>query len=287
MELWNSDIEVKFFNESLKNFASKEQLFYKLDDGYYAYIPKGVDGFGQTLQSRNTLIGKFTEKWVKSVLEPVARDLGLFAVNGIVCNDIGLTSQSNADLAFCTTNDIVQKSENIKIIFEVKMSIVSNYIYKNNKINFIGDFKSHKGTPSILRSDSMLKAIGKSLNIRVSGNKSNKIPIIVLGNSPITKNYEEKVDYLKKSGVIQGFWSFNPVPTSDEFIKETKNKGFQTFDNLNNVAHQCKKIISNDMFYFSSMMSKSNLGDIISKANNENSSILKAEKFLELINHEL
>jgi len=29
-----------------------------------------------------------------------------------------------------------------------------------------------------------------------------KIPIITLGNSPITKNYSKKVDFLKKAGII-------------------------------------------------------------------------------------
>lgn len=81
MNLWNSEKELQFFNEALKNFASPEQLFYKLQSGYFAYIPKGVDAEGQTLQSRNSLIGQFTEKWCRSFFEPIAKELGLFAVN--------------------------------------------------------------------------------------------------------------------------------------------------------------------------------------------------------------
>ena len=61
----------------------------------------------------------------------------------------------------------------------------------------LGDYKQHKGNPSLLRSDSMLKAIGKSINIRVSGIASAKIPIIVLGNSPITDSYVKKLIFLK------------------------------------------------------------------------------------------
>jgi len=60
--LWNNDIEIAFFKESLHAFASPEQLFYKLKGDYYAYIPRGFDAEGQTLQSRNSLIGKFTDK---------------------------------------------------------------------------------------------------------------------------------------------------------------------------------------------------------------------------------
>lgn len=29
MNLWNNDVEIEFFKESLKKFASKEKLFYK------------------------------------------------------------------------------------------------------------------------------------------------------------------------------------------------------------------------------------------------------------------
>lgn len=74
----------------------------------------------------------------------------------------------------------------------------------------------------------MLKAIGKSINIRVSGIQSTKIPIVVLGNSPITESYIKKVDFLKTSGVIQGFWSLNPNPTMPDYIKDTPKNGFET-----------------------------------------------------------
>lgn len=42
MKLWNEDIEISFFEQAIKNFASVEQLFYKLSSNYYAYIPKGM-----------------------------------------------------------------------------------------------------------------------------------------------------------------------------------------------------------------------------------------------------
>jgi hypothetical protein len=48
---WSNDTEIKFFKEALAHFASPEQLFYKLSGGYFAYIPKGSDAEGQTLQS--------------------------------------------------------------------------------------------------------------------------------------------------------------------------------------------------------------------------------------------
>ena len=284
MNLWNNETEIQFFTEALKNFASPEQLFYNLHSGYYAYVPKNVDGEGQTLQSRNSLIGQFTEKWAKDIFSPIARNLGLYAVNSVACEEIGLPKRSSADLAFCTKNSTNQRPENIKLVFEIKMSIVSNYKYtRPDNISFIGDYKSHKGNPALLRSDSMLKAIGKSINIRVSGIESTKIPIIILGNSPITDSYIHKVDFLKTAGVIQGFWSLNPTPTSTEHVRSTPINGFQTVENINLLSKLINELLNQEMNYFSSMISKPKLGEIIRIANEENTAEAKAEKFLQLI----
>lgn len=284
MKFWNNNIEIEFFKEALKNFASPEQIFYNLRSGYYAYVPKGAEAEGQTLQSRNSLIGQFTEKWCKNLFEPIANQFGLYAVNSVVCNEIGLSRQSSADLAFCTTNTNIQEPENIKLLFEIKMSVVSNYKYASpNLIDYVGDYKQHKGNPSLLRSDSMLKAIGKSINIRVSGNASTKIPIVVLGNSPITDSYVKKVDFLKTSGVIQGFWSLNPNPTVSEHIENTPAMGFQTFTDFEQLINNCRPLISDEFHYFSSMISKLKLGEIIRIANKERTDTAKAERFLHLI----
>ncbi|MDY6800643.1 MAG: hypothetical protein SVU94_05400 [Bacteroidota bacterium] len=284
MPLWNNKIEIYFFKQALKAFATPEQLFYKIDSGYYAYIPKNVKGKGQTLQSRNSLIGQFTEKWAKDLFTPIAQQFGLYAVNGVVCEDIGLTKRSNADLAFCTTNSTNQKPVNIKLIFEIKMSIVSNYKYSTpSNFSFIGDYNTHKGNPSLLRSDSMLKAIGKSINIRVAGIESTKIPIVILGNSPITDSYTHKVDFLKTAGVIQGFWSLNPKPTETIHVRKTPELGFQTIDNIDSLKELTGKLLKQEMNYFSSMVSKQKLGEYIQIANKENSIEDKAEKFLQLI----
>jgi len=283
MKFWNIETEKRFFNEALKNFASPEQLFYNLSEGYYAYVPKGKSAEGQTLQSRNSLIGQYTEKWSKDFFQPIAESLGLYAVNSVVCSELGLSTQSDADLAFCTTNETQQEAKNIKLLFEIKMSIVNNYQYNSKQINYIGDYKTHKGNPSILRSDSMLKAIGKSINIRVSGKESTKIPILILGNSPITKSYKKKVDFLKQAGIIQGFISLYPNPT-DEFIKETEKSGFQTFDDYDKLSKFITGLVKSDMNFFSSMLPKKKLGQIITLSAKEKDDIAKAERFLTLIN---
>ena len=282
MNFWDVETEKKFFTEAMKNFASPERLFYNLSNGYFAYVPKGKGAEGQTLQSRNSLIGQYTEKWSKDFVQPIAEKLGLCAVNSVVCSELGLTAQSDADLAFCTTKATQQKAENIKLLFEIKMSIVNNYKFENNQITYVGDYKTHKGNPSILRSDSMLKAIGKSINIRVTGNESTKIPIVILGNSPITKNYVKKVDFLKKAGIIQSFISLYPSPT-DDFIKNTLDKGFQTFDKYQELTECITTLVNSDMSFFSSMLPKKKLGNIILISSQEEDDISRAEKFLNFI----
>ena len=131
----------------------------------------------------------------------------------------------------------------------------------------------------------MLKAIGKSINIRVSGFDGSKIPIIIIGNTPITKSYYKKVDHLKKCGVIQGFWSVNhkPIDNPIDNIKRTEEYGFFRFDDLNEFNQATIDIVQEDREYFSSMLKRKRLGEIIEIANRESSYEKKAQSFLELL----
>jgi hypothetical protein len=194
-----------------------------------AYWPKSYEGVTSTLQSRNLYIGNFTEKWVTELISGVLPK-NLYAVNGVECADLGLTSQSAADVVISKSNSNKQDGKDILVIFEVKMSIAWNWQLQNSKLQCLGDYKTHKGNPSLLRSDSMLKAIGKSINIRTFSQAAKHIPIIIIGNTPITKNYYEKVDHLKISGIIQGIWSLNPYPldkvADKDNLKKTKHKRF-------------------------------------------------------------
>lgn len=289
-DLWNKSTELEFF-KTARQFATPEQLFYKTKNGeYFAYWPKNYDDSKTTLQSRNSLIGNFTEKWSVDILQDFAKKHGLFAVQGAVCEEIGLTKQSSADVALCKTNDVIQKASNIVMLFEVKMSVVWNWRYsKNNnqdKFECIGDFTSHQGNPGLLRSDSVLKAIGKSLNIRVSGFSSSNIPIIILGNTPITKSYYEKVDYLRKSGIIQGFWSINPKPRDVETLKKTEFNGFIRIDAFEELFNHLEELLQEKREFFSGMRTMKQLGQIIEISNRENTYEKKAEKFLSLIRTE-
>ena len=280
---WDQETEIRFFSEAMENAVSVEKLFYRLQKGYFAYIPKGEDSERQTLQSRNALIGRFTEAWSRDFFQPIANSLGLFAVNGVVCHELGLTQRSDADLAFCTTDETWQKTENIKLLFEIKMSIMNNYQFSDGDCHLIGDYNTHRGSPSIQRSDSMLKVIGKSINIRVSDAKAAKIPIIILANSPIAKSYSEKVDFLKKAGVVQGFVSVYPNPTSDDFLEMTKGMGFLTFSDYKELSDYIRRIVNSDMEFFSSMLSKEQLGQIVRLSAHEEDDIARAQRFLSLI----
>ena len=168
------------------------------------------------------------------------------------------------------------------------MSIVWNWEFypETGEIKCIGDYTTHQGNPGLLRSDTMLKAIGKSINIRVSGFQSSKIPIVVIGNTPIAKMYYRKVDFLKKAGIIQGFYSVNPNPLDEpnkDNIKSTPERGFLRIDEINELNDNLRHIIKEDKEFFSSMLPKKELGRIIEIASKELTYEKKAEKFLRLL----
>ncbi|HON87879.1 MAG TPA: hypothetical protein PK074_11785 [Spirochaetales bacterium] len=285
--LWNQNQEKDFFIKSLE-FATPEQLFYiTKDKKYLAYWPKNYDGTKTTMQSRNSLIGSYTEKWATDLFSETAKIIGGYAVQGVIAEEIGLTNQSPADVAICKTKDVIQRPENILMIIEVKMSLVWNWEFTpaNKKLVCIGDYRTHQGNPGLLRSDTMLKAIGKSINIRVSSFAASKIPIIILGNTPVTKSYYEKVDHLKRNGIIQGFWSINPKPLDDngENIKSTPFIGFYRFDTYEELRKNAINLLKEEREFFSSMQTRKRLGEIIEIANKEPTYEAKAHKFLELL----
>ncbi|MCD6383178.1 MAG: hypothetical protein J7L88_01800 [Thermoplasmata archaeon] len=286
--LWNKDEERAFFRKTLE-IATPEQLFYLTDDGrFLAYWPKKYKGKKTTLQSRNAFIGSYTEKWVKDLLTPLAREFEAYAIHNVVSDEIGLGERSPADVAIVKTPKREQKPEGILLLVEVKMSIVWNWEYhpESGKLDCTGDFTTHQGNPGLLRSDTMLKAIGKSINIRVSGYQSSKIPIIIIGNTPITKTYYRKVDFLKKAGIIQGFYSVNPAPldgTNGNDIKSTQYGGFLRVDVVEELYDSIRTLVSEKNEFFSSMFSKAELGRLIEIADEEPTYEKKAERFLTLL----
>ncbi|CAM3417912.1 hypothetical protein [Helicobacter labetoulli] len=276
--MWQINDEIEFFKNALKGgFANAKDLFYDIDDKFLAYIPKEIKRNIPTLQSRNALIGNYTETWCQKLLAPIARKFNLYAVNGVICEELGLIKSSRADLAFCTTNENYQQAKNIKLIFEIKMSIVNNYQLNESNVIFMGDYTTHKAHPSLTRSDSVLKAIGKAINIRVSSESARNIPIIILGNTHISNNYLEKVDHLGQYGVLQKIISLNPSLVS---IKNSPLEYFQTPQNIDSLEKILENILKQDFYYFSAMINKSSLGKIIAESAKCQNEIQIAEYFL-------
>ena len=147
--LWIKDREIDFFNKSLE-VASPEKLFYTTKDGkYYAYWPKKYSGIKTTLQSRNAFIGAYTEKWSQQILKDVAKELNAYVVRGVVCDEIELSNRSPGDVAICRTESAIQSPEDVLALFEVKMSIVWNWEYREKNTTepliCLGDYRTHQG----------------------------------------------------------------------------------------------------------------------------------------------
>lgn len=286
MRLWNKNQEKLFFMDS-KRVAFTNQLFYKTDDGrYLAYWPKGYRGSKSTLQSRNSLIGNFTEEWVCDLFNELVDDKNLHVIRQARIPSLGITSRSPADVVIATEDKKVLKASEVKVIFEVKMSLVWNWQYDvdSGEISEVGDFRTHQGKPSFTRSDSILKAIGKCIDIRVSNLKSSKIPIIVLGNAPLSNGFSKKADHLKSAGIIQGFWSLNPFPLNHgNTRKSTPKEGFIRFDNTEELKVHLNQLFDKDLNFFSGMENTESLGKYIEMANMEETYENKGLKFLNLI----
>ena len=292
MKLWDKETEKEFFNYYLeRDDVSLDNLFYKTSKGeYLAYWPKNYKGVKTTIQGRNAYVGNFMENWVAELIQEAIKNKKrgneeLFVVKGAVCEEIQLTEKSPADVAIATKDVSAKKRkllapESIVMIFEVKMSIVWNWRYDplTKELTCTGDFNTHSGNPGLLRSDSMLKAIGKSINIRVSSLKASRIPIFIIGNTPINESYYAIVDHLKLAGVIQGFISVNP--DSGSSLKSTPQQGFVQVENFEEFKNHISNFIAGDKIYFSSMKSKEEIGKLIELANREGSYEQKAERFL-------
>lgn len=286
MRLWSRKQEKIFFEKS-RNFASYDQLFYKTnDDRYVAYWPKGYDGPKSTLQARNSLIGNYTEKWVSDLIKHLLEDKNLYVVQQAQIPAIGISRKSPADIAIATQNKKVLMPDEVKLIFEVKMSLVWNWEYdvQTSHIREIGDYRTHQGRPSFTRSDSILKAIGKCIDIRVSNFKSSKIPLIVLGNAPLSNGFCKKADYLKKAGIIQGFWSLNPFPLNHGNTRKRSHKnGFLRMDNIDEFNMSLDKLFNQELNFFSGMQNPKKLGQFIELANREKTYQEKGLKFINLL----
>ncbi|WP_340689894.1 hypothetical protein [Hydrogenobacter thermophilus] len=90
----------------------------------------------------------------------------------------------------------------------------------------------------------------------------------------------------KLSGIIQGFYSVNPKPLDKDSpinIKSTRGGGFIRIDDYGELEGVIKNLITENREFFSAMITRSKLGEIIEIASRELTYEGKAEKFLEMI----
>ncbi len=124
-----------FFKKTIHGFASPQQLFYVADDNrYIAYWPRNYQGQRSTLQSRNALIGSFTETRTRELLENCVKDENLFAVQSVICEELGLSARSPADVVIARRDSRTLAPEDILMIFEAKMSVVWNWELQSNRL---------------------------------------------------------------------------------------------------------------------------------------------------------
>ncbi|SHF22216.1 hypothetical protein SAMN02745195_02129 [Thermoanaerobacter uzonensis DSM 18761] len=244
--LWSKDVEKGFLKMYLKEYGI-DSLFYKVEENdnirYYTYYPSSISRNlkkKDTIQSRNALIGEFTEKFVKYLFSrtEIVSEKKLYVVNDVICPELGLTASSPADIVISSKNERVLNKDDIYLIGEIKMSLVWNWSFNPdyNSLTEEGDFTSHTGQPSLLRSDSVLKAIGKAVNIRLY-NFEEVIPIVIICNTPLHSSYLEKIDNLFSKYFIHGILSLNPYLKNvhGNYIHNTESGSVVTIENLSHL----------------------------------------------------
>lgn len=282
--LWCREDETDFL-QKCSTVMTPDEFMIRIGGKYHVFAPKDSTASVSTPQSRNAHIGAYTEKWCREFFSPIAGKYGLYAINGVVCNELGLSASTSADLAFCRKPCIVQHSEDIRLIFEIKMGIVDNYVFDETSgcFTYAGNMESHKGRPSLSRSDSMLKAIGKAINIRTSCENGRRIPIIVVGNTPVPESYRRKVDNLRTSGIVNRFMCVHADENSFPPARATDKKGFVPYRDYAGVESYISSVLETEQYFFSAMTDMSTLGNIIEEAGRERTPEAKGRKFLEII----
>lgn len=102
--MWSIQNELQFFDNAIQ-LSSIQNLMMSVGGRYYAFQPKNDNSKVNVPNSKNALIGVNTEKWCKELFAQTARKYDLYAVNGVVCEEIGLSRQSAADLAICISDN--------------------------------------------------------------------------------------------------------------------------------------------------------------------------------------
>lgn len=226
---------------------------------------------------RNAIVADVTERFALSLFSQAvsasAKLSGKFFVKrNVVCPQLELRGATSADMAILN-NDVNRpvSANNIECIFEIKMSVIWNWA-EGNKSQPLADYDAHAGRPSIYRTDSILKAIGKAAITR-SCHGSEKIPFIVVANTPPPPNYRDKVDGTVKAGLIQKWISLTPNPLivepkrSPDKRNPKQTMGFLRIDTVAELQELLTTTLTTEWQYIGAMVEAKKIGEIIKSLN--------------------
>ncbi len=295
--LWSAEVEQVMVEDSMlatiyckKQCGFSEKAFFR---GKSGDCPKcGGNLVVTTMNGRNAVVANKTENFALNLLSSAIKELPpqlfpkMFVKRGVICPELGLKGNSGADLAILTQNMDGPVSANIiKCLFEVKMSFIWNW-HERDMTRPTADYDRHFGRPSILRTDSILKAIGKATITR-SYTGSEKVPFIVIGNTPPPTGYRANIDKTVSSGLIQKWISLTPNPLVVE-PKESPGKrnpkstgGFLRIDDIEELQKLLATLISKQWHYMSAMVEAGKIGNLIKSLDLKDDPEKIGQKFLQ------
>ena len=299
-ELWSAKVEQSMVEDSmLQTVYCDKQCGYSIRsffNGKSAKCAKCGSGLKvNTLNGRNANVSGKTENFALELLKSVAKDISseldqkVFAKRGVECPNLGLTGRSKADLALLSQDmegpvPVVA----IKCLLEVKMSFIWNW-KEGDLAKPVADYDGHQGKPSIFRTDSILKAIGKAAITR-SYRGSERIPFVVVGNSPLPPGYRENVDKTVNGGLIQKWISITPKPlvVSPQDSPTERNPkssaGFLRIDQEDELRSLLKNLLNGKSQYLSAMVDPEKLGKLIKSLDSNNAAEDIGLEFLRRMN---
>jgi hypothetical protein len=231
--------------------------------------PVAVSEFNQ----RNAIVADATERFTLQLFQSIVNGPGtlkgrFFVKRNVECPQLELRNRTKADLAILDRDvDGPVTPEQIKCIFEVKMSVIWNWS-ETDRRQPLADYDSHAGRPSIYRTDSILKAIGKAAITRACKG-SERIPFVVVGNTPPPVAYRDKVDGTVRSGLIQKWISLTsePLVVKAKLLPDKRNPketfGFLRIDSKNELEEIFVNVLTKDWRYMGAMVEPKEIGGII------------------------
>jgi hypothetical protein len=280
--MWTENDEKDFLNEATVNVWAEINCS-ECDYSYKALFKKkgncpncGTRLRSNTPQQRNGPVGNFTENFVykkiQTILNKSPKIKGLEAKREVTCEELDLTGRSGADVAIVHEgrDGTDYPANEIEMVLEVKMSLIFNWEPGDNGDPVIvGDYDAHTGRPSIARTDSILKAIGKAGIFRAH-KASTTIPYIVVGNCPPPTSYYDKIDGSVRAGITQKFISLtaNPIPLNGENAgtrnpDQTPKNGFERIDTLDELQSFLECWLTEERFYIGAFLKDETIGTII------------------------